>query len=107
MWNQWKESMNFQKARWWASRGYAGYHNWRLPTTEEAATLTLKDIQKFSTGITDGYQLWTGDIDSSDSRNAWVYSPSSGQFTSTAEHQYKQLWSVRVMIDGKVKSGAQ
>ena len=101
MWHQWRETMDFQKAKWWASREHGGYFDWRLPTAEEASTLSIKDIQNLIPGNTPNYELWTGDTDSRDSRNAWVYSPFRSNFTSIAEDQYRQLWSVRLI--GKIK----
>jgi hypothetical protein len=105
MWHQWRETMDFQKAKWWASREHGGYFDWRLPTAEEASTLSIKDIQNLIPGNTPDYELWTGDTDSRDSRNAWVYSPFRSNFTSIAEDQYRQLWSVRLI--GKIKGKKQ
>jgi hypothetical protein len=103
MWHQWKETMNFQKAKWWASREHAGYFNWRLPTAEEATTLSIKDIQNLLPGNVLDYEIWTGDTDIKDSRNAWVYSPSQSTFKSVLEHQHKNLWSVRMIKRTKGK----
>lgn len=102
MWHQWKEIMDFQKAKWWANRGYAGYFDWRLPTAEEAATLSIKDIQNLLPGNISNYEIWTGDTDIKDSLKAWVYSPSRSTFKSVLGHQHKNIWSVR-MIKGTEK----
>jgi hypothetical protein len=97
MWHQWDKTINFKKAKWWANRRYAGYVDWRLPTAEEASTLSEKIIR--NTNLESGiqFQIWTGDVNRMDSSQSWVYSPFSRKFKAIPEDQYKNLWSVRVM----------
>ncbi len=73
------ESMNYTRAKQWIEglnrRGYAGYHDWRLPTLEEAAALLERrkmhgDLYidpKFSAKQ---WWIWTGDTVSGES---WVW----------------------------------
>jgi hypothetical protein len=71
MWHQSgsEETMSFGRAKWWAghsSKGYAGYHDWRLPTLEEATTLLEFDKNNsdlYIDPVFSGKQvsIWTGD----------------------------------------------
>jgi hypothetical protein len=71
MWHQngSEEGMSFGRAKWWAghsSKGYAGYHDWRLPTLEEATTLLEFDKNNsdlYIDPVFSGKQvsIWTGD----------------------------------------------
>lgn len=97
MWHHWDKTMNFRKAKWWANRRYAGYVDWRLPTAEEAATLSETIIRGMVPGSGDPYEIWTGDTNSLDSLQTWGFSPLRREFVAIPEDQYKHLWSVRVM----------
>ena len=64
-----KEYMNWHAVNGWIdsfnSRGYAGYHDWRLPTVEEAASL-LEPSKKNGLYIAPVFSnrieyIWTGD----------------------------------------------
>lgn len=54
MWHQSGSTygMNWEKAKRWVNllnkRGYAGYHDWRLPTVEEAASLLEPNKKKYT-----------------------------------------------------------
>ena len=70
MWHQnGSESMDWDKAKDWVrslnSSGYAGHHDWRLPTLEEAASLlesSMSNGRYIDSVFSDkqGY-IWTGD----------------------------------------------
>ena len=73
MWHQSGSTygMNWEKAKRWVNllnkRGYAGYHDWRLPTVEEAASLLESsknhNNDRFIDPAFDKTQgwIWTGD----------------------------------------------
>jgi hypothetical protein len=62
--------MSFGRAKWYAghsSKGYAGYHDWRLPTLEEAVSLLQFDKNDRGLYIDPVFSdkqsyIWTGDI---------------------------------------------
>ena len=79
MWHQngSEEGMSVGRAKWWAghsSKGYAGYHDWRLPTLEEAVSLLQFDKNDRGLYIDPVFSdkqsyIWTGDIYGSEA--AW------------------------------------
>jgi hypothetical protein len=95
MWHIWKDIMEFRKSKWWANREYAGYFDWRLPTAEEASTLSSSDIFSLLAKSPETLEIWTSDTDSKDSRNTWVFLPLKGIFKTFSENEYKQVCSVR------------
>ena len=80
MWHQSGSSayMDMRKAKKWINKlnieGYAGFHDWRLPTLEEASTLLELNKEKgnFIDPVFDNKQwgLWTYDRDSRN--HAWI-----------------------------------
>jgi hypothetical protein len=85
----------WQKADEWVEKlnrgGYAGFHNWRLPTLEEAASL-LKSGKEGSIlyidPIFDSTQkyIWTGDIYKKQDR--WFVDLDQGNFTWSSKYLY-------------------
>jgi len=79
MWHQSgsSNSMQWDKAKQWVrdlnSRGYAGYHDWRLPTLEDAASL-LESIKRdglYIDSVFSNNQEWSWTGDEYDSEAAW------------------------------------
>jgi len=70
--------MDMRKAKKWLRKlnieGYSGYHDWRLPTLEEAATLLELDTENdnFIDPVFDKKQwgMWTDDR--VDKNHAWI-----------------------------------
>ena len=87
--------ITWQKAEEWVEKlnrdGYAGFHNWRLPTLEEAVSL-LKSGKKGSVlyidPIFDSTQkyIWTGDIYKKQDR--WFVDLDQGNFTWSSKYLY-------------------
>ncbi len=80
MWHQSgsDKPLKWKKAKRWMEKlnkaGYAGYHGWRLPTLEEAATLLLESARKNGLYIDRVFDakaesIWTGDV--YDSEDSW------------------------------------
>ena len=95
MWHLWKRPMEFDKAKLWGIRRYAGFNNWRLPTTEELASVLNLDI-KYFTNIPDGKcEIWTGDAGVHETtRTYWVMEIPSGKITQVIYDQTKYLCTV-------------
>ena len=80
MWHQSgsKKYMKYKKADKWLKnlnkKSYAGYHNWRLPTVEEAASLleSGKRNDLFIDAVFNNYQQWIWTGDKYDSGAAWA-----------------------------------
>ncbi len=92
MWHQngFDDDINWNEAKEWVrslnSRGYAGYHDWRLPTLEEVASL-LESNKRNGRYIDPVFskkqkRIWTGDIKDAISREkvnaAWCVRFSDG-----------------------------
>jgi serine/threonine-protein kinase len=72
------DSMSWGKAKKWVrslnSRGYAGHHDWRLPTLEEAASLLQfdkNDSDLYIDPIFSNMQRWIWTGDKKGSKAAW------------------------------------
>ena len=97
MWHQSgsEETMSFGRAKWWAghsSKGYAGYHDWRLPTLEEAASLLQFDKNDSDLYIDPIFSdkqewIWTGDEFDDGSGDAWRV-----LFTNGSVHWYRSIF---------------
>lgn len=81
MWHQSGSSnyMKWDKAKQWVkaldNRGYAGYHDWRLPTVEEAASLLESSKENgnfYIDTVFDDYQKWIWTGDDYGSVGAWI-----------------------------------
>ncbi len=87
--------ISWQKAEEWVKKlndkKYAGFHNWRLPTLEEAASL-LKANKDGSVlyidPIFDSAQkyIWTGDIYNKEDR--WFVDLNQGNYTWSGKYLY-------------------
>jgi hypothetical protein len=80
MWHQGgsRKNMKWKKAKKWIKKlnksGYAGYHDWRLPTVEEAVSLLESSEKKVGLYIAPVFSnkqewIWTGDKKGSEA--AW------------------------------------
>jgi len=87
--------ISWQKAEEWVKKlndkGYAGFHNWRLPTLEEAASLLRSSKDSgglYIDAIFDSTQkfLWTGDIYKKEDR--WFVDLDQGNFTWSSKYIY-------------------
>lgn len=87
--------ISWQQAEEWVkklnSNGYAGFHNWRLPTLEEAASL-LKANKDGSVLYIDPIfnsaqkYIWTGDIYKKEDR--WFVDLNQGNYTWSSKYLY-------------------
>jgi hypothetical protein len=106
MWHQngSEEAISFGRAKWWAghsSKGYAGYHDWRLPTLEEATTLLQFDKNDSDLYIDPIFSdkqsyIWTGDR--LPSEGAWhvrFYDGSVRWDYSTSNHFVRPVRSMK------------
>lgn len=73
-------SMKYDKAKQWVTelnrRGYAGYHDWRLPTLEEVASLLERTKMNGNLYIDPKFSAWqsgifTSDVYSGESNRVW------------------------------------
>lgn len=85
----------WQRAEEWVGKlndkGYAGFHNWRLPTLEEAASLLRPSKDSgglYIDKIFDSTQkyLWTGDIYKKEDR--WFVDLNQGNVTWSSKYLY-------------------
>ncbi len=82
MWHQSgsSNSMDWDKAKQWVrdlnSRGYAGYHDWRLPTLEETASLLESSNSNglYIDSVFSNQQEWKWTGDEYGSEDAWSVS---------------------------------
>ncbi len=94
--------LSWDKAREWVrnlnSRGYAGYHDWRLPTVEEAASLleSSKSNGRYIDPVFSKKQewMWTGDRKTG-SKAAWEVNFRYGHVLSTHINNYNCVRPVR------------
>jgi hypothetical protein len=83
------KSMQWEEVKQWIKdlniRGYAGYHDWRLPTAEEAASLLEKDQQNLlhidSLFSPKQANIWT--CDKTDTGRVWFVSFSMGNLADS------------------------
>ena len=108
MWHQsgTTKGMTFKKAKRWIgllnNQGYAGYHDWRLPTIEEGASLLESKISVEGLYIDLSFSkrqrmIWTGDQYSSSS--AWLinFSECSVQDSRISRRPFNHFRVVRSM----------
>ncbi len=94
--------MRWDEAKEWVrnlnSRGYAGYHDWRLPTVEEAASLleSSKNNGRYIDPLFSKKQewIWTGDRETG-SKAAWEVNFCYGHVLSNAIGSYNCVRPVR------------
>jgi hypothetical protein len=97
--------MRLDQAKEWVrnlnSRGYAGYHDWRLPTVEEAASLleSSKSNGRYIDPVFSKKQewIWTGDRNTSSvwTGAAWEVNFRYGHVLWTYIHGYNCVRPVR------------
>ncbi len=95
MWHLWETQMDYYKAEWWTTRGYAGLFNWRVPTLEEALSILTIDFEYFSNKPLSSIQIWTGDKVSSKSATIWILDLKKKKCTSSDKSSFKYLFSCR------------
>jgi len=96
MWTVAKYSMKLDKAKFWSVRHYAGYYNWRFPTSEEVYSLKGISPSYLQKSSLNGFVVWTGDGDKDSSRN-WVLSLVDGKFSTSSAFIAQNLLSVRTI----------
>ena len=95
MWHLWETQMDYYKAEWWTTRGYAELFNWRIPTLEEALSISTIDFEYFLNKPLSSIQIWTVDKDSSESANVWTLDLKTTKCTSSEKSSFKYLFSCR------------
>jgi hypothetical protein len=95
MWHLWETQMDYYKAEWWTTRGYAGLFNWRIPTLEEALSISTIDFEYFSNKSLSSIQIWTKDKVSSESATIWTLDLKKKECTSSEKSSFKYLFSCR------------
>ena len=95
MWHLWETQMDYYKAEWWTTRGYAGLFSWRIPTLEEALSISTIDSEYFLNKPLSSIQIWTGDKVSSESGTVWILDLKTKQCSSSAKSSFKHLFSCR------------
>jgi hypothetical protein len=110
MWQQGgsPESMSYEAAKKWVedlnNNGYAGYHDWRLPTLEEAMSLMepRKNKDLYIDPIFDSNQtwIWTSDPYQGAAGRQWVVNFSTG-YCNDLSALYYYLVYVRAVCFGQ------
>jgi len=95
MWHLWETKMDYHKSEWWTTRGYAGLFNWRIPTLEEALSISAIDFEYFLNKPISSIQIWTGDKVSSESGTVWILDLKTKKCSSSAKSSFKYLFSCR------------
>jgi len=95
MWHLWETKMDYYKSEWWTTRGYAGLFNWRIPTLEEALSISAIDFEYFLNKPISSIQIWTGDKVSSESGTVWILDLKTKKCSSSAKSSFKYLFSCR------------
>jgi len=95
MWHLWETQMDYYKAEWWTTRGYAELFNWRIPTLEEALSISTIDFEYFLNKPLSSIQIWTVDKDSSESAKVWTLDLKTTKCTSSEKSSFKYLFSCR------------
>ena len=95
MWHLWETQMDYYKAEWWTTRGYAELFNWRIPTLEEVLSISTIDFEYFLNKPLSSIQIWTVDKDSSESANVWTLDLKTTKCTSSEKSSFKYLFSCR------------
>ncbi len=95
MWHLWETQMDYYKAEWWTTRGYAGLFSWRIPTLEEALSISTIDFEYFSNKPLSSIQIWTVDKPSSESGSVWILDLKTKKCSSSAKSSFKYLFSCR------------
>ncbi len=96
MWTVAKYSMKLDKAKFWTVRHYAGYYNWRFPTSEEVYSIKGISPSYLQKSSLNGFVVWTGDGDKDSSQN-WVLSLIDGKFSTSSAFMTRNLLSVRTI----------
>lgn len=95
MWHLWARPMDYTKAKWWTTRRYAGLFNWRIPTVEEALSISAIDFRYFLNRSATNIQIWTGDRISANSDSVWSVDIRAKACTVTEPTADKYLFSCR------------